>query len=402
MTRIGIIDLDNATWTAGGTYSSVTAMSLARASARSARGAAVCFISPRKGIAGTEHILREEATALPLEQAARWLFGRAGRHRLLRGESHARRMLHLPNPSDPMWLARRHDVDVLFPVISTGRAWSGDGVRTLGWIPDFQHLHLPDLFSSAELQERRRTTAGIARNCDAVVLSSKAVADEFVRAFPAFQQKARVLSFPSRFAFHQPRSWAADVRRAYHLPEKYFLCANQFWAHKNHSQLVDALALLRDKGLHVHVVFTGLPLDSRSKTNEPTSQLLQALACNGLWDRATVLGLVPGVDFDGLLRGACAVVQPSLHEGWSTTVQDAQALGRPVLCSDLEVLREQAPNATFFNGDVDELADALAAAWVSATGQPDSEVEELALAKERDFASAHGGRLLALCEDRSG
>ncbi len=79
----------------------------------------------------------------------------------------------------------------------------------------------------------------------------------------------------------------------------------------------------------------------------------------GLGHRARFLGFIPRRDQLGLLTGAVAVIQPSLCEGWSTTVEDAKSLGRRVLASDIAVHREQlGKTADFFGG---EDAAALAA-----------------------------------------
>jgi glycosyltransferase involved in cell wall biosynthesis len=60
------------------------------------------------------------------------------------------------------------------------------------------------------------------------------------------------------------------------------------------------------------------------------------------------LGLVPYEDVFGLNAAAEALINPSLFEGWSTTVEEAKALGTRVLLSDLSLHREQAPDAMFF------------------------------------------------------
>ena len=43
------------------------------------------------------------------------------------------------------------------------------------------------------------------------------------------------------------------------------------------------------------------------------------------------------------MRKAMAVIQPSLFEGWSTVVEDARALGKPMILSDFPVQIEQDP-----------------------------------------------------------
>ena len=60
-----------------------------------------------------------------------------------------------------------------------------------------------------------------------------------------------------------------------------------------------------------------------------------------------------------------AVAQPSLFEGWSTIVEDAKTLGKPIFVSDLPVHREQLGDAQAYldTGTPALWADAIDAAW---------------------------------------
>jgi glycosyltransferase involved in cell wall biosynthesis len=118
----------------------------------------------------------------------------------------------------------------------------------------------------------------------------------------------------------------------------------------------------------------------------------------------TVLGGVARADLLALLRRAAVVIQPSLFEGWGTTVQDAKALGRPVVCSDIAVHREQAPEAVglFAPGDPGDLADLLERVWPDLAPGPDLDREAQALERERSFARAHGEALFAICSEAAG
>src|SRR5438046_10393672 len=136
--------------------------------------------------------------------------------------------------------------------------------------------------------------------------------------------------------------------------------------------------------MHIHIVMTGLPVDSRDPNNETTSRILQAIASAGLVDKITVLGMVSFQDLTNLMRTAAVVIQPSRFEGWSTVVQDCLALGRPLLCSDIPVHREQASTARgFFDPDRPEaLAELLAPTWNELQPGPDPDTAQAALAPE--------------------
>jgi glycosyltransferase involved in cell wall biosynthesis len=62
-----------------------------------------------------------------------------------------------------------------------------------------------------------------------------------------------------------------------------------------------------------------------------------------------LLGVIPYADVAALMQASVALLNPSLFEGWSTPVEEARALGVPLLLSDLDVHREQAgDNAVYF------------------------------------------------------
>jgi glycosyltransferase involved in cell wall biosynthesis len=149
------------------------------------------------------------------------------------------------------------------------------------------------------------------------------------------------------------------LRAKYSLPERYLYLPNQFWVHKNHRVIIDALRAAKG----VHVVCTG---DTRDYRRPGHYEELSGAAQN-LGDAFRVLGLVPQADAAALMRDAAAVINPSLFEGWSTTVEEAKSLGKRVLLSDIEVHREQAPErARYFAPSAPEeaakaMVEALAA-----------------------------------------
>jgi glycosyltransferase involved in cell wall biosynthesis len=146
---------------------------------------------------------------------------------------------------------------------------------------------------------------------------------------------------------------------------------------------------------------TGLPADYRDRNNETMSRILQAIASAGLSSDVTVLGLVQDSDVGNLMRAAAVLIQPSLFEGWSLAIQDAKALGVPIICSDIPLHREQVPQACgFFRTDRPaELAELLADNWekFDCNVKPDREIP--ALAAEQEFARAYGVSLRNICSE---
>jgi len=78
-------------------------------------------------------------------------------------------------------------------------------------------------------------------------------------------------------------------------------------------------------------------------------------------------------DILALNARADALVNPSRFEGWSTTVEEAKALGTPLVLSNLPVHREQvAERALYFDpDDPEDCARALAAAAAAPARTPE-------------------------------
>ena len=62
------------------------------------------------------------------------------------------------------------------------------------------------------------------------------------------------------------------------------------------------------------------------------------------------LGTLPYLDVMSLIYHAKAIINPSLFEGWSSTVEQAKAYNKKIILSNINVHIEQKPeNAIFFD-----------------------------------------------------
>jgi glycosyltransferase involved in cell wall biosynthesis len=70
-------------------------------------------------------------------------------------------------------------------------------------------------------------------------------------------------------------------------------------------------------------------------------------------------------------------LQPSLFEGWSTTVEEAKSLGKKLLLSDIAVHREQnPPESVFFDPkNSEELAAKMLKLFTDTSAGPDAALE---------------------------
>lgn len=282
-------------------------------------------------------------------------------------------------------LIRETGGDLLFPIFPIGDYRLPCPI--LSWIPDLQHAVLPEYFSPEEIEVRDRKYGSAAKASDAVVLSSEAAREDFLQKYGTPSGRLEVLRF---FTLPEEAWFQGDpvaVRERLGIPDDYLMVCNQFWAHKNHQLVIRALSVLKERGITPFVVFTGSLAENRR--GGIVDGVLQGLCEAGLWDQCRVLGQLDRVDQIQLVRGARAVVQPSLFEGWSTVLEDSRTLGKRVIASDLKVHREQdlAGAAYFDPASPAALADEIAAVL--------SEPFESSLFREEVSRAGAGERTLA-------
>ncbi len=210
---------------------------------------------------------------------------------------------------------------------------------------------MPEFFPAAELASRDAGFARMANYCKCTVMSSHEALKDLAVFAPAAMANSRVLHFVAGFgAVQKGGSDLSKLQAGYHFDEPYFHLPNQFWAHKNHRIVIEALALLASKGRRVLVLATG----HREDTRQPGhfKALMQRAEELGVADRFRPLGVVPFKDLVGLMRNSIALINPSLFEGWSTTVEEGKSMGKKILLSNIAVHLEQAPpRGVFFDPD---------------------------------------------------
>ncbi len=252
---------------------------------------------------------------------------------------------------------RQHGIDVVFE--SAQFFGARLGIPAIAWIPDFQHRVLPHLFTRAGYWKRELGFRAQVLGGRTIMLSSEDSRQACERYYPSTRGRAHTVRFAIPATAVPTHLAARAVADHYGLPKDYVFLPNQFWKHKNHMLVVQALALLRDRGHRIVVAASGKQLDPRDPAYFGVVEA--AVESAALGDSFRLLGMLPYEHIAPLASASVALLNPSHFEGWSTTVEEARSLGVPMLLSDLPVHREQAgSNAVYFDRhSADSLADAL-------------------------------------------
>jgi glycosyltransferase involved in cell wall biosynthesis len=287
------------------------------------------------------------------------------------------------------WLLRAR-----IDVFSHGGPLGRTRVPWIFWVPDVQHRHFPEFFSRFERTLRDMFFKSALRDAALVVTSSAAARDDLLQAYGASATPIRVLHFVA-----SPRVDLSTLptRAQLRVPPRYFHLPNQFWKHKNHAVVIEALAQTPD----VVVLATGAKEDYRNPRHY--DELMARVRELGLSERFRHLGMVSHEELIALMYHSVAIINPSLFEGWSSTVEEAKSLGKRVLLSDIAVHREQAPARGQFFPANDPTA--LGALLLDAWNSDDEATEKAATSaaardlpeRQRSFGTAYQDLVLGVC-----
>jgi glycosyltransferase involved in cell wall biosynthesis len=229
----------------------------------------------------------------------------------------------------------------------------------VAWFPDFQHRQLPHLFSPIARWRRDLGFRAQIASGRRILLSSESALRDCRKFYPGVAGNVSVVRFATQPAPDLLTANSSQVRMKYGLPSKYFYLPNQFWRHKNHQVVVDALTILKKRRFDVVVAATGSTKDPR----EPDyfKSIMRQVEGHGLGTNFRYLGMIPLDHVYALMRTSTALINPSRFEGWSTTVEEAKSFGVPMILSDIDVHREQTGGTSRYFGidDPKALADHL-------------------------------------------
>jgi len=217
--------------------------------------------------------------------------------------------------------------------------------------------HFSESASKSEYLIRERTYSSICGWARGVLVQTELGREQVVDAYGMSAEKIHILPLVAPrhiYASKPPKNF--DDR--YHLPKKYLFYPAQFWEHKNHHNLLAAMAKLKTVLPDLKLVLAG------SKKNAYEAVLRQVKESD-LTNDVTILGYVPDEDIPELYRRARALVMPTFFGPSNIPPLEAAVLGCPVAISNVSSMPEQLGDAALiFDPDsVDEIADCIRTLW---------------------------------------
>ena len=220
--------------------------------------------------------------------------------------------------------------------------------KSIAWIPDFQYIYYPEFFSLRYKVLKYLNIKLFSKFAYKILLSSKSSKRDLMKFYNVTNRNLLVNSFYFKVPKKNSLNKFSYLEKKYKLPRNYFYLPNQFWMHKNHKIVIEALRKIKKENKNNKIVIctTGSKYDHRNP--KYFSNLMNMIKSYNLEPNFIYLGVVPYLDVMSLIYNSCAVINPSFFEGWSSTVQQADAYNKILIISKIDVHIEQNPSKVIF------------------------------------------------------
>jgi glycosyltransferase involved in cell wall biosynthesis len=180
----------------------------------------------------------------------------------------------------------------------------------------------------------KRTEAAL-READGIVAISEYAKAALLGRFDLDAEKIRVTHLGVEEARRTPPDPASveRTRAALGLPSEFLLFVGASEPRKNLPVLIDALAIVHERGMKVPLVIVG-------RAGAGHGALLDRIAARGLAEWVKLPGYLPDADLRHLYHAASALVFPSSCEGFGLPLLEAMAAGLPAAVSNSGALPE--------------------------------------------------------------
>ena len=250
----------------------------------------------------------------------------------------------------------KQNCDLVYFVEQSSRSECLQNLNFIETVHDLCHqdqLEFPEVRNFGEFRSRELVFQNTLKCAFIVMADSEELADKINSRYGVDRNRIVTMPFsPSPFLKEPQVSNSINILKLYKLDYGYFFYPAQFWAHKNHYRIIEAVKLLHQEGTQCRVVFVG-----GDKGNY--AFLDRIIKGYGLSNHIQSLGFIPAEHMMALYENCQAVIIPTYFGSTNLPPLEAWFLGKPLIYSKL--FSEQAGNAALFidPDDANSIAHAM-------------------------------------------
>jgi glycosyltransferase involved in cell wall biosynthesis len=262
----------------------------------------------------------------------------------------------------------KHKIDFIFFPIWTDYCWEW-GIPFAFVVHDLQHRIQPEfpevsLIPHVEWNRREEFFSRAIARARLVVADSEEGKRNVLRFYDCDAGKIRILPYtlPSCSTIKVSEERRQEVVDHLNIPRRFFFYPANFWLHKNHYRIIEAIGLVkRIHGVEIPIVFVG-----KTYPEWETSPIFKTLAGSySVEDQIYYRGYVSDEKLAALYKTAVGLVMPTYFGPTNIPYIEAFFYECPVIASDIPGIREQVGKAALLVNpkDTEAISNAMYRIW---------------------------------------
>ena len=197
--------------------------------------------------------------------------------------------------------------------------------------PEFPEVYKKRIFERREKDLNKSLSRAVA-----VIADSELGRHNILKRYMVDESRIYIAPFLPSLNISNPNiAINKKIKEKFNISRDYIFYPAQFWAHKNHTYILQGMKILKDEfNTIIDVVFVGGDTGNLEYVRGISDEL-------NLSDQVHFLGFVESDDMASLYKKSIALVMPTYFGPTNIPPLEAFALGVPVLYSDLPGLKDQ-------------------------------------------------------------
>ncbi|NCC85077.1 MAG: glycosyltransferase [Clostridia bacterium] len=217
-------------------------------------------------------------------------------------------------------------VDLVFFTSPCQYAMAMNRLSYITTVWDLCHRDLPEfpeVAANGEFERRERLYRSTLPKAFLILVDSMELAIRVCQRYGIDDSRILPMPFaPAPFLVGKNKT----TNRVNLIEGDYFFYPAQFWPHKNHVRILEALRLLKGRMLTIKVAFCGKDYGNLNWVREQASKL-------GVADQVHFLGFVPADEMENLYDNCLAVLMPTYFGPTNIPPLEAWFKGKPLIYS---------------------------------------------------------------------
>ncbi len=213
--------------------------------------------------------------------------------------------------------------------------------------PEFPEVNFYRMFESREQLYNKCLYKAVA-----ILVDSEYGKRNMIKRYGIDENRISVVPFSPSLNIIQKTE--VDIKNKYNIKGNFIFYPAQFWSHKNHIYIIDAISILKNKGINLYAIFSGADKGNLKYVLEYAKNI-------GVSELIRYIGFAPNDEMYSLYKNSLAMVMPSYFGPTNIPPLEAFFVGTPVCYPDRDGLREQVGDAALLCNlnNPDSLADNL-------------------------------------------